>query len=149
VAGVDDSTAYAGGDQELMRMSDGCLVVSLSALMNSRGVPSQSPMRQSAATVEGSSVIAIGGRAVVAPAAMLTVRVSTASSFLKIRIVYCPVRMPEQSKWPSSGAAVVQYWAWALRRRRIGCDRIGRSTAASMEQCKSRQGQARRRRTPC
>ena len=65
-----------------MRTSDGCIVVSRSPLMNSRGVPSQSPMRHSATAVEGSPATVIVCRPVVAPAATLTVRVSTASSSL-------------------------------------------------------------------
>ena len=75
-------TTKSGVVHEAIRTSDGCIAVTLSPLRNSRGVPSQSPIRQTGVALLGSPVIVMVLSALVAPAATVTPRVSTASSFL-------------------------------------------------------------------
>src|ERR1700733_4493820 len=73
-------TVYVTGPQLFMRTSEGCMLARLSPLSNSRGVPSQSPMRQMAAVALGSAVMARVPTLVDPPAVTVAVPVQTASS---------------------------------------------------------------------
>src|ERR1044072_5723384 len=96
------------------RPSEGWAYVISLAFLNSPGVPSQSPSRQTALAVDGSPVIVRLCREVTAPAVTFTDAVCTASSPLWTVIVYVPGSIPLQEKAPVPVAAFAQYCASAL-----------------------------------
>src|SRR5476649_183468 len=77
---VAPPTPKVTGPQLLLRLSEGCRMLIVCPFKNSRGVPSQLPMRQIVATVLGSLVMVWVLNVVGLPAVTVALPVQTASS---------------------------------------------------------------------